>query len=501
MPSFTTFINSLDPDSKGDEFERIFAKWFLKNDPYWSTQIDRVWLWDDYPDRWGPDCGIDLVFKHKNGDVWAVQAKCYSPKNQITKGDINTFLSESNCKEIDRRLLIATTDKVAPNGKRVIARQEKPVTCFLFSDFDKSEIEYPSKLSELNTVKRKERPSPRPHQIEAVDKVEKGFKESDRGQLIMACGTGKTFTTLWIKERISAETVLVLVPSLNLLSQTLREWTFACNTPFNFLCVCSDQSVVKRGNEDEVIILPKDAPFPVTSDTQDISNFLKGTGHKIIFSTYNSSPLISESQSNPEVPKFDLVIADEAHCCAGKVETEFATVLDGNKIRAKKRLFVTATPRTYSVSLKKSASEKGVEITDMSDEEVFGKNFYKLKFGAAIERGLLTDYQVIIIGVDDPMIGEWIEKRKLVQTNTGDITDAESLANQIGLIKAIKKYDLRRMISFHSSVARAKDFSSNLLDAINIVPKNQRPKGSIWSNFVSGKMKLTCPAKLYHFLS
>jgi predicted helicase len=263
MAKFSGFLNSFDPDSKGKEFES-FVKWFLKNDPEWSTQVNQVWLWDDYPDRWGRDCGVDLVFKHKNGDIWAVQAKCYSPEYSITKSDVDKFLSESNRKGVDRRLLIASTDQIGANAKQVCDAQEKPVTHFLFSDFDKSAIEYPNNLSELNTARRKERPSPRPHQKEAIDAVEKGFKESDRGQLIMACGTGKTFTTLWIKERISAETTLVLVPSLSLLSQTLREWTFACNTPFDGLCVCSDQSVGKRSNEDEIVQSVKDVPFPVT---------------------------------------------------------------------------------------------------------------------------------------------------------------------------------------------------------------------------------------------
>ena len=278
--------------------------------------------------------------------------------------------------KIDRRLLIATTDNIAPNGKRVIAGQEKPVTCFLFSNFDESAIDYPSNLSELNVAKLKERPSPRSHQKEAIDAVENGFNDSDRGQLIMACGTGKTFTTLWVKERISALSTLVLLPSLSLLSQTLREWTFAATKPFDTLCVCSDQSVGKRSDEDEIIHSSTELPFPVTSNIKEINTFLKKEGRKVIFSTYQSSSLIAESQINPNTPSFDLVIADEAHRCAGKMGTEFTTILDEKRIRAKKRLFATATPRTYSVSLKKSASEKGVEITDMDNEAVFGKEFF-----------------------------------------------------------------------------------------------------------------------------
>ena len=153
MASFSKFISSFDPDSntKGKQFEH-FVKWFLKNDPEWSTQVDKIWLWDDYPKRWGRDCGVDLVFKHKNGDVLAVQAKCYSPENTITKTDVDKFLNESDRRGINRRLLIATTDKIHSNAKQVCdAKIERPVTRFIFSDFEKSVIEYPSNLSELKT--------------------------------------------------------------------------------------------------------------------------------------------------------------------------------------------------------------------------------------------------------------------------------------------------------------------------------------------------------------
>jgi superfamily II DNA or RNA helicase len=487
MATFSEFLSSFGPESKGGEFEH-FVKWFLKNDPEWSTQVDQVWLWNEYPDRWGPDCGVDLVFKHKNGDIWAVQGKCYSPEYSITKSDVDKFLSESNRQGIDKRLLIASTDQIGSNAKQVCDAQEKPVTCFLYSDFDKAGVEYPAHVSQLNNAKRKERPTPRPHQKEAIYAVEKGFKENDRGQLIMACGTGKTFTTLWIKELISAGTTLVLVPSLSLLSQTLREWTLACNTPFDVLCVCSDQSVGKKSNEDEIVQSVKDVHFPVTSNVQEISSFIKSNGHKVLFSTYQSSPLIAESQGNPEVPTFDLVIADEAHRCAGKVDSEFATILDDQKIRSKKRLFTTATPRTYLVSLKRSAGEKGVDVAGMDDEEVFGRELYKLTFGQAIKADLLTDYQVVIIGVDDSMIADWIERRKLVQTDFGDITDAESLASQIGLIKAIKDYDLKRMISFHSRVKRAEVFASEIQSSIDFLNEDHHPNDSIWTDYVSGKM-------------
>ena len=488
MSSFYKFLNSFDfENTKGKQFEH-FVKWFLLNDPYWKTQTDKVWLWDEYPDRWGPDHGVDLVFRHKNGEIWAVQAKCYNPKYSITKTDVNAFLSESNRKEIDKRLLVASTDKVGKNARQVCKAQEKPVTFYLLSDFEKAAIEYPSDFSQLFNAKPKKPPNPEPHQVEAIKAVIDGFKDSDRGQLIMACGTGKTFTSLWIKEAINAKTTLVLLPSLGLVSQTLREWTFANNNPFEVLCVCSDETIGKRKDEDLIINSIQDLSFPTTTDYVVIQKFLKRNNNKVIFSTYQSSPKIAEAQSNPNIPIIDLVISDEAHRCTGETGTAFTTVLDDSLIKARKRLFTTATPKVFTNNLKKRHSEMGVNIADMSNESLFGKEFHKLTFAQAIDKDLLTDYRVLVIGVNEPMIAQWIETRQLVRTTKNDAIDAKTIASQIGLIKAINDYDLKRMISFHSRVRKAKLFASDLIDAIEIISHKNRPKGDLYSDYVSGEM-------------
>jgi superfamily II DNA or RNA helicase len=488
MGQFNDLYQSFDPDParRGKQFE-IFVRWFLRNDPEWVTQVAEVWLWDDYPHRWGVDCGIDLVFRHANGETWAVQAKCYSPEHHITKHDVDKFLSESNRKGIDKRLLIATTDHLGANAKQVCDAQEKTVVRYLLSNFETAEIVYPKTFAELPKAKRKDPPKARPHQIEAISAVTEKFEEADRGQLIMACGTGKTFTTLWIKEALGAKQTLVLLPSLGLLSQTLKEWTYAANLPFKVLCVCSDETVGKKA-EDEAISTVADLAFPVTSAIEEISNFLKGDGAKVVFSTYQSSPLVASAQKADTVPAFDLAIADEAHRCAGKADSAFSTVLDGTLIRATKRLFATATPRTYSTSVKKSAEGRGIEVVGMDDESVFGKVLHSLPFGAAISKGLLTDYRVVIIGVDDPTIKDWIERGELVETSTGTTADAATLASQIGLLKAVKDYDLKRIISFHSRVKRAESFKDEIQSTMQWVRDEHRPSGQLWSDYVSGAM-------------
>jgi superfamily II DNA or RNA helicase len=489
MASFTEFLSTFDGDinRRGKQFER-FIKWFLKNDPEWATQVEEVWLWDEYPSRWGPDCGIDLVFKSKIGKTWAVQAKCYSADYDISKNDVDTFLSESNRKHIDHRLLIATTDRIGANARQVLDAQEKLVVRYLLSHFESAAVEFPDSIQSLSSGKRKPPPElDRLHQIEAVDAVLSGFQTASRGQLVMACGTGKTFVCLWVKERLKAKRTLVLVPSLNLLSQMLNEWTFAARKPFDALCVCSDQTVGRR-DEDEAISATADLPFPVSSDVNEIAEFLKSDRDQVIFSTYHSSPLIAEAQKNTDTPRFDLVIADEAHRCAGKSDTVFGTVLNDQLIKGDRRLFATATPRIYRSGLKKAAEEFGVEVLDMNDERNFGKRFHTLTFGEAIRREQLTDYRVLIVGVDDDRIKEWIESRRLVATDTGLATDARSLAGQIGLLKAIKDWNLRRLISFHSRVKGARVFSEDIVQVGQWLNNAHKPSGQLRAEYVSGEM-------------
>jgi len=506
---FSDFYSSLDPDPlrRGKQFEH-FVKWFLKADPEWATQVEQVWLWNEWPGRWGADCGIDLVFRHKNGDHWAVQAKCYSPDYDITKHDVDKFLSESNRPSIQHRLLIATTDGIGANARQVCDAQEKPVTRILRSRLESAALDYPANFAALPQAKRKARPEPRDHQNEARSAVVLGLQTADRGQLIMACGTGKTYVTLWIKEHLAAQRTLVLVPSLGLLSQLLREWTDAATTPFQWLCVCSDQTVTK--GSDEAIHSVGDLDVDVTSDAEEVKRFLGGAGNRVVFSTYQSSSVIAAAQADPAIPAFDLVVADEAHRCAGKVGSDFTAVLDNAQIRSAKRLFATATPRTYTSSVHKAAEERGVEVVGMDNAALFGEVLYALPFGKAIERKLLTDYRVVIIGVDDPTIAQWIANRELVSlspprplgegwgegafhhqerlpSHTHE-TDSESLAAQIGLLKAIKDYDLKRIISFHSRVNRAEAFTTDIRQIMAWISDEHRPGGTLRTDFVSGNM-------------
>lgn len=491
MASFDKFYKSLPEDSnkRGDVFERIFVPWFLKTDPEWSTKVKQIWLWDEYPDRWGKDCGIDLVYEDHQGRHWAVQCKCISPDREISKAEIDSFLSESNDPRIYGRLLIASTDGIGKNARQVIKRQEKQVVLILKEHLSKSELIFPESIDDLSSGRRKDRRTPRPHQKEAIQKVVAGLQKAERGQLLMACGTGKTLTSLWIKESLNAKRTLVLLPSLSLLSQTLREWTAASQKEFNWICVCSDKSVAKEDKSvDKWIESTNELGVPVTSDPTEIRSFLLDNKEGVIFSTYQSSPLVAEAQKISGVPEFDIAFADEAHRCAGKVSPAFGCVLDAQKIRAKKCLFMTATPRVLSNRIKSKAETEDIEIASMDDEELFGNVFHRLNFSEAIKRGLLTDYRVIVVGVDDPDIHAKINNRPLTLTNTGVENDFETLANHISLFKSIQGYDLQRVITFHSRVKAAKKFSEDhpgIADWLNDSSTGKKP---LKTAYVSGEM-------------
>ena len=468
---------------RGLQFEQI-CKWYLENDPKYRLELKKVWLWKEWPERWGPDAGIDIVAETFDKKLWAIQAKAYASNYSITKADVDTFLSESSRQVFSYRLLIATTNFIGSTAERTLRDQEKPVGKVLFFDLEKSDLDWPESPESLH-AKIHEPKKPLPHQQRAISDVCKGFSDNGRGQLIMACGTGKTLVSLWVAEKLQSHRTLVLLPSLSLLAQTLREWTANASQKFHFLPVCSDDTV--RG-EDHLIAKTSDLGLPVTTDAKEVAAFLHQPGPIVIFSTYQSSPVIAEAFTVDNTPVFDIAIADEAHRCAGLASGSFATILDSTAIKARHRLFMTATPRYFTDRIQREADQLDFEIASMDDTSKFGKVFHLLSFSDAIKQDLLCNYRVVIIGVDDDTYRRYAEYGRFVTTDGKKITDARTLASQIAIAKAMHKYNLRRVISFHSRIKKAKDFSKELPEVINWMPDNLRPNGNFWSAHVSGEM-------------
>lgn len=485
--SLSDLIGSLHADSyiRGRQFEQI-AAWWLKNttvSPFAPVQVQRVWPWDEWPDRDGPDIGIDLVIQLSDGSLCAAQAKCFDETRDIPKSEIDSFISAATPQIFQHKLLISTTDGLSANARRVL--HEQHVVRVMRTDLERSRKIWPKSLDELGEPAREDKATPRPHQSEAIHDVIHGFDTSDRGQLIMACGTGKTLTALWVFEHLQPQVSLVLVPSLSLLSQTVYEWAQNTTQPWSYICVCSDQTVNRKG--DEPISTVDEIPFKVTTDPNLIERFIATPGQKVIFCTYQSSEQVAVALSWQKT-SFDLVICDEAHRLAGRTDAKYSIALNEERLRAKKRLFMTATPRVYSTLIRTRAEDRGVEVTSMDDEAVFGPVFHRLSFGKAIQSELLSDYRVVIVGVSDEQVQRLIQEREMLSISERVLLDAGTLAAHIGLAKAIKEFDLRKVISFHGRISSAAEFSRVHPLVVDWIPGEERPEGDLWTGTISGEM-------------
>jgi predicted helicase len=483
MATLDQLISTLPTDSgqKGKAWERL-CQWFLLNDPVYASQLRRVWLWDEWPGRWGADNGIDLIAEANDGGIWAIQAKGYAETTSITKADVDSFLSESNREQIAFRLLIATTDAIGTNARKVMSGQEKPASLLTLSDLRPRPIDWPEAIDQ--PPPRRDPYTPRAHQAEALQAIST-VETGERGRVIMACGTGKTLVQLWAHEQLESHRTLVLVPSLFLVAQVMQEWTANRVRPFEFLAVCSDETVVSK-QADSFVSNVSEVGVPVTTDPERIREFLDGDGDRVIFSTYQSSARIAEALIDTPL-RFDLVLADEAHQLAGHPSRDFSVMLHDDLIPADRRLFFTATPRYYTGKSTRSSGESDLEVASMDNEAVFGPEVHRLSFGEAIRRDLLSDYQVVVVGITDRQAYELASEGSFVEFANNQ-TDARSLARQIGLAKAMHDYNLQRVISFHSRVKMAQQFATNLPEVISKLPTARAPQGHMVFDHVSGEM-------------
>ena len=492
-------------EARGTEFGFDFewlCKWYLENAAIYRGQFRKVWRWRDWPGCWGRDCGIDLIAETHGGEVYAIQCKAVSQEHTVTKAEIDSFLSESNRREIAYRLLIATTDNIGANAMRTIENQTRHASVVLRGDLVSADLEWPTEIG--GTAPRPQRWKPKPHQKAAIKDVVAGFKKHDSGRLIMACGTGKTLTGLWINEAIGSRRTLLLVPSISLVQQNLKEWGRHAKEDFDYLVVCSDETV-GSDRDDPAMRYIADLGVKPTTDAAKIGEFLakRRSRPALVISTYQSCDRVAKGQAKAK-KKFDLTICDEAHRLVGHVDSHFATVLDDRKIRSQRRLFMTATPRYFTQRAKEQGAEQDIELVSMDDESLFGPEFHVLNFHDAITATpdpLLTDYQVVVIGVTDAEAKSWVADAKLVRTKDGLETDARTLAAQIGLAKAMNEYNLTRMITFHRSIRRASRFvddtqRDSLPAVIEKLRPASRPSGRLWARHVSGETPASKRASL-----
>lgn len=481
----------------GDRFERMMLR-FFEIDPIYADRFDKIWMWNDWPDKGAVgDIGIDLVARDSaTHELVAIQCKFYLPEHTLAKADINSFFTAMGREQFTSGMIVSTTDKWGKNADDALNHQTKPVTRLSVHDLEASPVNW----SRFNArrpqdLERKPKHKPRPHQKAAIDDVIQGFKEADRGKLIMACGTGKTFTALKIaEEQAPGGNILFLVPSLSLLAQTLREWTAQATDGIHAMAVCSDINIGKRrskDNDEDESITVHDLAFPATTNDKQLTGQYKSIAKAatkddakkltVVFSTYHSIKAVSQAQK-AGLPEFDLIICDEAHrttgvTLVGEDESHFVKVHEAKFIKAKKRLYMTATPRIYGEDAKSKAKDAAAEVASMDDPNCFGEEFHRLGFGEAVKNGLLTDYKVLVLAVDESYVAKTFQKQLASKSelNLDDATRITGCWN--GLEKRFESIKdapdlqgdaqpMRRAVAFSRTIKDSKKFVQQFHDIV-----------------------------------
>jgi predicted helicase len=484
---------------KGNEFERLM-KQYLSIDPLYKERFTDVYLWKEWAalhtEYDGVDIGVDLVARESNGEYCAIQCKCFAEDTRVTKGQIDSFISASAGELFTKRILVHTGAELGSNVRRTIEPLGSDFQVIGYGHLASRPIDWPDLRQEApeQLDYRPERFNLRQHQQEAFDDVINGFKDSDRGKLIMACGTGKTFTALRIAEEIAGigGRVLYLVPSIGLFSQAMREWAEQQEVPHRYIGICSDTSAGKK-NEDVPI---QELEIPVTTDPLKISEALGETDEDamtVVFCTYHSLPIV-ESAQKQGAPAFDLILCDEAHRTTGvegtddKTETSpFVLVHNADRIRAKKRLYMTATPRLYTEGAKAKAARHDIEVFSMDDPATYGPEFHRLPFSRAVERDLLSDYKVVILTMYEPEADAALRGYVGAGGKEINITDATKF---VGCWRALQNPEgkpdddetiepLRRAIAFNNTIRNSKrlveHWNEVIESAVEQMPEDQRP--------------------------
>lgn len=499
LKSFVDLINEMDsPDrqqrDRGTMFE-LLSRTYFKNEPLYERLFDEVWTLSEVPEEYGipkKDTGVDLVAKEREtGSLVAIQCKYHAVDNAVKKSDIDSFLNEVGKSHYAWGIIVASTDKWSKNAHEALEGRDKIISRISLSQLQESQIDWSSfSYTSPASVTKQQKKTPRDHQKPAIKAVVEGFKSADRGKLIMAPGTGKTYTSMAIAEEMAKEKngvfkVLYLVPSIQLLSQTLRGWTADSNFNMDAIAVCSDRKVTKKigGNEFDDIAA-SDIGYPATTDHTKLlaykelieSDKLKGD-FLTVFSTYQSIDVIIEAQKQGFYD-FDLIVCDEAHRTTGVTEngeedSSFKKVHSNDNVRASKRLYQTATPRVYGESAKEKATDLSALLADMSDEKIYGEELYRIGFGEAVRKGILTDYKVMVLAVDEEMVARNFQQMLAADSelNFDDVTKIIGCWN--GLVRRRSHSDevlgppMRRAIAFAGTIKESKlitDMFSHVVD-------------------------------------
>jgi len=488
---------AINETEKGTAFEKL-SKIYFENDDVQKQFYKKVWHYKDWarenPNFSSTDIGIDLVGELKNNSGFAaIQCKFFKSENQITKEDLDSFVSASSNDIFTRLILIDTSNQdLGSNAKSMLNNLNKTYQRIQKFDLERSRIDWLEYLENEKVILSKKKP-PLDHQIQAIEEAKKYYSSNNRGKMIMACGTGKTYTSLKIAEAIANKKfVLYMVPSLALMSQSIREWKNDCEEEFIAFSACSDKKVGKVKNDnDQIQINLNELAIPATTDSKKLSEEIaKIEKNKmiVIFSTYQSIDVISDAQKKYNMDSFDLIICDEAHRTTGATfegeeDSNFVKIHENKYVEGKNRLYMTATPRIFGNKAKRKADEGRVELASMDDSEKYGKEFFNRGFNWAVENNLLSDYKVVILAIDESLVSMNLQKSLEIGSEL-KLTDATKI---IGVYKALAKvgFDkkeneklkpIKKAIAFSQSIDISKIFEKEFGRVVKEYVKNENVK-------------------------
>lgn len=499
---------------KGTLFEKIVQVYF-ESEPIYKNLFSNVWLLNEVPDQYGipkKDTGVDLVARNEaTGGLTAIQAKFYDSK--IYKKNIDSFLAELGKDYYADGIVVYSTDSLSSNADEAINHLTKTVAQIGLTDLRNSKIDWQSFIPNKpnRCIKVKDVKKIRKYQEKAIKLALDYFKQNDRGQLIMAPGTGKTFTSLKLVEKMAKQenktafNVLYLVPSIQLLSQTLIGWNNDSSMSMYSFAVTSDRNASKKKNDDE--LSAKDIGFPATTDSEKlISNYRRvkewPRDLTVVYSTYQSIEVLHEAQEKG-FPEFDIIICDEAHRTTGakalgEEASVFTRVHNNNYIKANKRLYQTATPKIYGTDAKQKAEESSIVLSSMDNKDIYGEEIFRLGFGKAVSDYILTDYKVMVLAVDEKVIQKDMQK---VLSNSENGLDVDDVSKLIGVWNGLMKRSsvdkdavfegkpMHRAISFINTINNSKKISSQFNEVVNeYLDGNESIQQSINVRHVDGMM-------------
>lgn len=462
---------ALSEREKGTYFEELILS-YLRNEASYRDLYRQVWTYGDWAAAQGldkRDTGIDLVAQTAGtGEFHAIQCKLFAADYRLQKADIDSFFTASGKKPFTHRVIVSSTLHWTEHAEEALRDQQPPVSKIDLFDLENSQIDW-SAYKPKAAARLKPKKALRDHQVKAVNEVLQGLASADRGKLIMACGTGKTFTSLKIAEELAGagKRVLFLVPSLALLSQSLTEWTQESGTPLHSFAVCSDSDVGKKRKKDDdsVQTFTHELRYPATTSPQRLATELSkrhdAQHMSVVFGTYHSIDVISEAQRLHGLGAFDLIVCDEAHRTTGATfddedESSFVKVHDGDFIRAHKRLYMTATPRIYGDHAKASAEKDNVALCSMDDVALYGQELHVITFSEAVKRGLLVDYKVIVLAVEEAHVSRRLQNLLKDESNQLKVDDAAKI---VGCWKALSKQGLAEsLVGDEAAMQRAVAF-------------------------------------------